>query len=177
MDLVALVRVAWKCLLDFCGYLDVDWAGDHADRKSTSRYAIVLISAFLSWKSKMQSSLSLSTSETEYVALSLVIQEGKSVHCLLLEILDAAVNTSETELKIIEDNPSCIKMKKNPVNYGRAKHVDIKYRYIRDEVKRGNVKMNYCKTSGMLADIMSRGLPGPRHKSLTTAIVKWKANE
>ena len=124
----------------------------------------------MSWGSKKQSSVSLSTSEAEYIALSLAIQEGKWVHRLLCELLKAAMDTSECELKIMEDNQSCIKMTKNPVNHGRAKHIDIKYHHIRDEVKRGDVKLEYCKTAMMLADIMTKGLPGPRHKDLTTAL-------
>uniref|UniRef100_A0AAV1TFA9 Reverse transcriptase Ty1/copia-type domain-containing protein n=1 Tax=Peronospora matthiolae TaxID=2874970 RepID=A0AAV1TFA9_9STRA len=76
--------------VDFCGYLDADWAGDHADRKSTSGYALILMGAPVSWRSKKQSSVSLSTSEAEYIALSLAIHEGKWVHRLPCEILDAA---------------------------------------------------------------------------------------
>uniref|UniRef100_A0AAV1VJF5 Uncharacterized protein n=1 Tax=Peronospora matthiolae TaxID=2874970 RepID=A0AAV1VJF5_9STRA len=125
--------------IDFCGYSDADWAGDHADRKSTSGYAFILM-------------------------------EGKWVHRLLCEILDAAEYKSGPELKIMEDNQSCIKMTNNPVNHGRAKHIDIKYHHIRDEVKRGDVTLNYCETTIMLADIMTKGLPGPRHKDLTAAL-------
>ncbi|KAG2958577.1 hypothetical protein PC120_g28298 [Phytophthora cactorum] len=62
---------------------------------------------------------------------------------------------------IREDNQSCIKMTKNPVNHGRAKHIDIKYHHIRDEVK-----LQYCETSVMLADIMTKALAGPRHTDL-----------
>ncbi|KAG2963041.1 hypothetical protein PC120_g27586 [Phytophthora cactorum] len=107
--------------------------------------------------------------EAEYIALSLAIQEGKWIHHLLCEIL-AATNETGPELKIREDNQSCIKMTKNPVNHGRAKHIDIKYHHIRDEVKRGEVKLEYCETSLMLADIMTKALPGPRHMDLTTAL-------
>uniref|UniRef100_A0AAV1VMS8 Reverse transcriptase Ty1/copia-type domain-containing protein n=3 Tax=Peronospora matthiolae TaxID=2874970 RepID=A0AAV1VMS8_9STRA len=78
----------------------------------------------VSWGSKKQSSVSLSTSEAECIALSLAIQEGKWVHRLLCEILDAAEDKSGPELKIMEDNQSYIKMTKNPVNHGRAKHID-----------------------------------------------------
>ena len=124
----------------------------------------------MSWGSKKQSSVSLSTSEAEYIALSLAIQEGKWVHRLLCEILDAAEDKSGPELKIMEDNQSCIKMTKNPVNHGRAKHIDIKYHHIRDEVKRGDVTLEYCDTAMMLADIMTKGLPGPRHKDLMAAL-------
>ncbi|KAG3044193.1 hypothetical protein PC122_g24908 [Phytophthora cactorum] len=155
--------------IDFRGYSDADWAGDLADRKSTSGYTFMLMGAPVSWGSKKQSSVSLSTSEAEYIALSLAIQEGKWIHRLLCEIL-AATNETGPELKIREDNQSCIKMTKNPVNHGRAKHIDIKYHHIRDEVKRGEVKLEYCETSLMLADIMTKALPGPRHMDLTTAL-------
>ena len=114
--------------------------------------------------------MSLSTSEAEYIALSLVIKEGKRVHRLLREILDATADKSEPELKIMEDNQSCIKMTKNPVNHGRAKHIDIKYHHIRVEVKRGEVKLQYCETAVMLADIMTKELHGPRHKEMTAAL-------
>ena len=100
--------------------------------------------------------MSLLTSETEYVALSLAIQESMWVYRLLCEILDAAEDKSGPELKIMEDNQSCIKMTKNPVNHGRAKHVYIKYHHIRDEVKRGDVTLEYCETTAMLADIMTK---------------------
>ncbi|KAG4035221.1 hypothetical protein PC123_g28655 [Phytophthora cactorum] len=115
--------------IDFRGYSDADWAGDLADRKSTSGYTFMLMGAPVSWGSKKQSSVSLSTSEGEYIALSLAIQEGKWIHCLLCEIL-AAANETGPELMIREDNQSCIKMTKNPVNHGRAKHIDIKYHHI-----------------------------------------------
>uniref|UniRef100_A0AAV1VK09 Integrase catalytic domain-containing protein n=1 Tax=Peronospora matthiolae TaxID=2874970 RepID=A0AAV1VK09_9STRA len=155
--------------IDFRGYSDADWDGDLADRKSTSGYVFMLLGAPVSWGSKKQPSVSLSTSEAEYIALSLAIQEGKWINRLLCEIM-AAANEEGPELVIREDNQSCIKMTKNPVNHGRAKHIDIKYHHIRDEVKRGEVKLEYCETTLMLADIMTKGLHGPRHKDLTAAL-------
>uniref|UniRef100_A0AAV1TIB9 Uncharacterized protein n=1 Tax=Peronospora matthiolae TaxID=2874970 RepID=A0AAV1TIB9_9STRA len=53
---------------------------------------------------------------------------------------------------------------KNPVNHGRANHVNIKYHHIRDEVKRGDDALEYSETAMMMADIMTKGLPGPRHR-------------
>jgi hypothetical protein len=140
-----------------------------SDRKSTSGYAFTLAGGPISWGSKKQSSVSLSTSEAEYIALSLAIQEAKWVHRLLCEVLTAA-NKPTPKLVILEDNQSCIKMTKNPVNHGRAKHIDIKYHHIRDEVKSGGVEVEYCSTAKMLADLLTKGLPGPRHQELTKAL-------
>uniref|UniRef100_A0AAV1TN90 Reverse transcriptase Ty1/copia-type domain-containing protein n=1 Tax=Peronospora matthiolae TaxID=2874970 RepID=A0AAV1TN90_9STRA len=126
--------------IDFRGYSDADWAGDLADRKSTSGYVFMLLGAPVSWGSKKQPIVLLSTSEAEYIALSLTIQEGKWIHHLLCEIMMAS-NEEGPELMILEDNQSCIKMTENPVNHSRAKHIDIKYHHIRDEVKRGEEKL------------------------------------
>uniref|UniRef100_A0AAV1UJL0 Integrase catalytic domain-containing protein n=1 Tax=Peronospora matthiolae TaxID=2874970 RepID=A0AAV1UJL0_9STRA len=98
--------------IDFRGYSDADWAGDLTDRKSTSGYTFMLLGAPVSWGSKKQPSVSLSTTEAEYIALSLAIQEGKWIHRLLCEIVMAA-NEEGPELMIHEDNQSCIKMTKN----------------------------------------------------------------
>ena len=152
--------------LDFKCFSDANWAGDVTDRKSTSCYVSKLVSGPISWGSKKQTSVSLSTSEAEYIALSLAIQEGKWVHRLLCEILVAA-HFEVPKLVIFEDNQSCIKMTKNPVNHGRDKHIDIKYHHIRNEVKFGQVEIEYCETAKMLADLLTKGLPGPRHQELT----------
>ena len=58
-------------------------------------------------------------------------------------------------------------MTKNPVNHGRAKHIDIKYHFIRDEVAKGTVRIKYLPTDEMLADALTKGLAGPKHGELT----------
>ncbi|GMF42402.1 unnamed protein product [Phytophthora fragariaefolia] len=90
--------------IDFQGYSDADWAGDHSDRKSTSGYLFQVTGGPISWGSKKQSSVSLSTSEAEYIALSLAIQEGKWVHKLLYEILTAAEQLFKTTFNKIDCN-------------------------------------------------------------------------
>ena len=131
--------------LYFREYSDAYWAGDHANCKSTYGYVFMLMGGPVGWGSKKQSSVSLSTSGAQYIALGLAIQEGKWAHRLHCEILVAAMDKLEPELKIQEDNQSCIKMTKNPVNHGRAKRIDIKYHHIRDEVKRGKVSWSIAR--------------------------------
>ncbi|GMF49232.1 unnamed protein product [Phytophthora fragariaefolia] len=81
-----------------------------------------------------------------------------------------AAGRATPELKIFKDNQSCSNMAKVSVNHDRTKHVDIKYHHIRDEVKRGEVIVEYSETATMLADIKTTGLAGPRHKDLTAAL-------
>ncbi|OWZ14846.1 Copia protein [Phytophthora megakarya] len=126
-----------------CTFILAIEAADNADGSVTlsqARYINDILERFgmqdcsggpISWGSKKQSSVSLSTSEAEYIALSLTIQEGKWVHRLLCEILVAAGRNTPL-LKIFEDNQSRIKMSKNLVHPGRAKHIDIKYQHTRE---------------------------------------------
>ena len=66
--------------------------------------------------------------------------------------------------------PIVHKITKDPVNHGRAKHIDIKYHHIRDEVKCGEVNLEYCKTTVMLAIFVTNGLHEPRYKDLIAAL-------
>ncbi len=87
--------------IDFRGYSDADSVGNTADCKSTSGYTFMLLGAPVSWGSKKQPSVSLSTSEAEHIALSLAIQEGKRIRRLLCEIMTAA-NKDGPELMILK---------------------------------------------------------------------------
>uniref|UniRef100_A0AAV1V847 Uncharacterized protein n=1 Tax=Peronospora matthiolae TaxID=2874970 RepID=A0AAV1V847_9STRA len=134
------IRYKLRARIDFGGNLDVDWTGELTDRKPASGYVFMLLGAPVSWGIKKQPNVSLFTSEAEYIALSLTIQEGKWIHRLLCETM-AASNEDGPELMIREDNQSCIKMAKNPVYPVRAKRIDIKYHQLRDTVERGEVKL------------------------------------
>ena len=87
-----------------------------------------------------------------------------------------AANEEGLELMAHEDDQSCIKMTKNPVHHGRAMHVDINYYHIRDEFKRGEVKIKYYETDVMLADIMMNRLHGTRHKEITAALTIYASS-
>ena len=67
-------------------------------------------------------------------------------------------NSLETPTVIFEDNQSTIAMTKNPQFHGRAKHIDIKHHFIREQVSRGTVQLEYCPTTDMTADILTKGL-------------------
>lgn len=142
------------------GYCDADWAGDINDRKSTSGYAFTLAGAPISWRSKKQSCVALSTAEAEYIALASAAQEAVRLRKLLNE-LDGP---PEGATIIHEDSQSAIAMAKNPQFHGCAKHIDIKYHYIRGEVGNGTVKLSYLPTDKMLADVLTKGLSKEKHQ-------------
>ena len=149
---------------DCIGFSDADWAGDIDDRKSTSGYLFQVGGASISWKSKKQSCVALSTAEAEYMSLTLAAQEAIWLNRLLAE-LQFQKEPSKPAL-IYEDNQSAICMAKNPQFHGRSKHIAIKYHFIRDETKKGTIDVQYCRTDDMIADILTKGLYAERFEKL-----------
>jgi len=136
------------------GYTDADWGGDKNDRKSTSGYVFKVFDNTVSWGSRKQSTVSLSSTEAEYIALAHGICEAKWIRHLLNE-LGIKCNGPTP---IYEDNQSCIKVAEEPREHKRMKHVDVKYNFIRDEVAKGEVEIIYKASNEQIADIMTKGL-------------------
>ena len=103
---------------NIAGFSDVDWAGDHDDRKSTSGSVFMMSGAAISWKSKKQICVALSTAKAEYTALAKAAQESITLHWLLTDMNENSVDP----MTIFEDNQSMIAMTNNPQPHGRAKH-------------------------------------------------------
>lgn len=140
---------------DCVGYSDADWGGDLDDRKSTSGYLFQIGGGAVSWRSKKQTCVALSTAEAEYVALASAAQEAMWMRQLTALLGDRP----QEAVTVFEDNQSAICMTKNPQFHGRSKHISIKYHFIRDQVDKGSVKLQYCPTEDMVADMLTKGLP------------------
>ena len=144
------------------GFSDADWGGDLDDRKSTSGYVFQVGGTAISWRSKKQACVALSTAEAEYIALAGTAQES-----LWLQQLFSDLQKGPTKKMVIfEDNQSAISMAKNPQFHSRSKHIAIKYHFIREQVRNGKVELKYCRTNDMVADIMTKGLSGKQFEKL-----------
>ena len=137
---------------DLIGYSDADWAGDTDDRHSTSGVLFKLSGGAISWLSKKQAIVALSTSEAEYVALSLAVQEAVWLRKLFKEIR----RQEQKSTLINEDNQGAIAIAKNPIGHARTKHIDIRYHYIREAIAEGTIQVEYCCTKDMVADILTK---------------------
>ena len=151
---------------DFKGYADADWAGDTDDRKSTSGYLFMFADGPIAWGSKKQRAVTLSTGEAELVALCLAAQEGIWMLRLIGELFGKEMNI----LSIADDNQACIKMTKNPGYKGRAKHIDIKFHFVKDLVKEGKLQVYHVSSEKMLADGFTKPMPRERHNNLIQQI-------
>jgi hypothetical protein len=144
------------------GVVDSDWAGDTETRRSHTGYVLSLNGGAISWKSRRQDSVSLSTSGAEYVLAS---QSGQEVWYLREVLRDFYVNQMQPTC-IYEDNLACFTMSENPVRRKYSRHVDIRTggRYfVRELVLCGVLRLVALRTQLMFADALTKGLPGPAH--------------
>jgi hypothetical protein len=141
------------------GYCDADWGGDVDSYRSTTGYVFLLNGAAVSWRSRLQRTVALSTAEAEYMALCEAAQEATFLTQLLTD-LGEKVPTVE----ILEDNQAAMVISKNEVFHPRTKHIGIKYHYTRECVSGGTIKLVYCATAEMVADALTKPLPAAAHE-------------
>ena len=140
--------------VDLSAYADADWAGDRATRKSTSDYAFIIGNLCITWRSKHQSIIALSSIEAEYVPHSHATQKAVWLRELLKNI-----GFKQTEpTKLYEDNQCAIGLSKNLKPNSRTKHIEIKFHYARKAVEDNIVDVQYCPTEQMIADIFTESL-------------------
>ena len=123
------------------GYSDVDWAGNADDRNSTSGGCFYVCNNLVSWMSKKQNSISLSTEEAEYIAVS-----SCCTKLLWMQKLLHDYGICQEHLIIYCDNTSAINISKNPVQHSRTKHIEIRHHFIRELVKDGTLTLEFIHT-------------------------------
>ena len=146
--------------LQLQGYTDADFGGSN-DRRSTSGYVFVLGGGAISWCSKRQSTVALSTTEAEYMALTQATKEYIWLKTLWHEL----GRQSENQV-IFVDNNSAIDLANNPEYHSRTKHIDVEYHFIREKVENKEVNIVYCPTDDMIADLLTKPLSKVRHQKL-----------
>lgn len=115
-------------------------------------------------------SVALSSAESEYMALSSAVQEA----IWLRNLLKSLGRKMDKPLIVFEDNQAAISLTRNPQFHGRAKHVDIRYHFTREQVKQGTVDLQHCRTTRMLADILTKSLSKTRYQSLRNQCIQDK---
>ena len=124
------------------GWSDSDWGGDVDDRKSTGGYVYTLAGAAISWKSKKQTTVALSSTEAEYVAAALAAKEGIWIKAMLEEFKLFAIPT----MALFCDNQSCIKLASNPNMRDNIRHVDLKHHFLRDLIETKKIELKFAPT-------------------------------
>ncbi|KAJ9534588.1 hypothetical protein QJQ45_022193 [Haematococcus lacustris] len=135
------------------GYCDADYAGDKDTARSTTGYVFTLHGAAISWSSRLQPTVAMSTAEAEYMAASGAVKEAVWLRKLMQDL-----GLPGTCVNIMCDNQAALQLLNNPMASARSKHISVHHHFARERAVRGEVMFTYCSTSEMVADVMTKPL-------------------
>lgn len=154
--------------LRLVGYTDADWGGDPDERKSTSGYAFMLNGGAVSWCSKKQSCIALSTMEAEYIASSAASQEAVWLRRFLKHL--GVVDSAKEAVTIHCDSMAALAYMKDPKYHGKTKHIQMRYHYVRVAIAQGKVSLGHISTTRMVADPLTKAIARPTFQSHVKAL-------
>jgi hypothetical protein len=139
--------------LELVGYSDSDFAGSLVDRKTTSGACHLLGRSLVSWSSKKQNSVVLSTAEAEYIAVSACCAQ---ILYMKQSLLDYGVQLGSVPL--LCDNESAVKSAKNPVLHSHTKHIDIRHHFLCEKEANCDIALQNVRSEEQLANIFTKHL-------------------
>lgn len=142
--------------VELVGYVDSDYLGCVDTRRSTTGWVFMLANGPVSWSSRRQDTVSLSSTEAEYVAATEAVKEAVWLRRFINDLRLPGVQLPSVKLHI--DNRSAIKLANNPENHRRTKHIDAKHHYIREVVESGEVVIEWIGTEHNTADMFTKPL-------------------
>lgn len=152
-------------------FCDSDFASDQTSRKSLSGQIFKLNDGAVIWASSQQKSVSLSTTEAEFIAATEATKSALWIKQLLKEL-------SHQITPIVKvDNQSAIKLIKNPEFHKRTKHIDVRYFFIREKYQNKEVLYEYVPTKNQEADIFTKPLPKPTFRYILSKLNLTTCNE
>ncbi len=140
----------------FVGYYDADYTGDLDSRKSTTGFVFLMFGGAVSWSSRLQPTVAVSTVEAEYLSAGQAVKEA-----LWFRKLGADLVLNLGHVQIYCDNQGAIQLLKHPIASQRSKHIDVIHHFARERVARKEINFVFCRTEDMKANILTKALaPG-----------------
>ncbi|KAG8501848.1 hypothetical protein CXB51_004653 [Gossypium anomalum] len=136
------------------GYVDADFAGDLDRRRSLTGYVFTIGGCAISWKATLQTTVALSTTEAEYMAITEACKKA-----IWLKGLFSELNEDLQISTVFCDSQSAIFLTKDQMFYERTKHIDVRYHFVRDIIARGDIVVSKISTHENPADMITKSLP------------------
>ncbi|CAA9993736.1 unnamed protein product [Nesidiocoris tenuis] len=144
------------------GYCDADWAADIDERRSLTGYIFVKCDAPISWCTKRQPTVALSTTEAEYMSLSAATQEALWLRGISLELMPASCIGPT---RIFVDNEGARKLALNGAYQARTKHIDVRHHFVRERIQKKEIELEYIPSAEMVADSLTKPLDAEKFES------------
>ena len=136
-------------------YVDADYAHKAEDRRSVSGVAVCCGGTLVSWFSRTQKCVTLSTTEAEYVAMADGVKEALYVRGILAFLMPSLEPMS---IGVYEDNKGAIDLAKNPLSSSNSKHIDVRYHFLRELAASGDIAVQYLRSEDQHADILTKAI-------------------
>lgn len=136
------------------GYTDANWAGNISDRKSTSRYFTFVGENLVTWRSKKQKVVALSSAEAKFRGMAKGLCELLWLKRLLIEI----GFTPNSEMDLFCDNKAAINISHNPIQHDQIKHVEVDRHFIKENFEAKIIRFPFVKSEDQLADILIKAV-------------------
>jgi hypothetical protein len=148
------------------GWFDADFAADLDTRRSTSGEVFMMLGGPVSWSSKKQATVALSTVEAEYIALTRSSKQAMWMYSFLEELC----MPQERPAILYGDNMGAAALARDAKGHARVKHIDIREHYIRERVAAGDINIQHVASTNNLADIFTKVLPRDTQLSIVRAL-------
>ncbi|XP_071901088.1 secreted RxLR effector protein 161-like [Coffea arabica] len=133
------------------GYCDSDYAGDLDKRRSTTGYLFTFVKALVSWKSTLQLTVALSTTEAEYMAITEAVKES-----IWLQGLFEDLEVCQKHIDVFCDSQNAIHLVKSQVLHAKMKHIDVCYHFVREILKKEEIFLHEIRTTENPANMMTK---------------------
>ncbi|KAM2004372.1 hypothetical protein ACFX15_027830 [Malus domestica] len=141
-------KVTGQCVV---GYVYSDYAGDLDKRRSTTGFVFTIAGGLVSWRSSLQSTVALSTTEAEYMAVTEAIKEAIWLQGLLDDL-----GVQQDHVDVHCDSQSAIHLAKNQVHHARTKHIDVRFHFVREIIDEGDILLQKIGTADNPADMLTK---------------------
>ena len=141
----------WRIRITVRGYVDSYFAGDLEKRKSTTSYVFIIARGAMSWVSKLQIVVALSTTEAEYMTATQACKEAIWIKKLMEEL-----GHKQEKIPLYCDSQSALHIARNPAFHSRTKHIDVQYHFIREVVEDESVDFQKVHTKKNPADALTK---------------------